>query len=588
MDGPKLTIIDSKNLNISKRYTKEYGWQWSFMGVDPCLREKINNLLGNENRHCYAKELQDVCIEHKQAFLNWIEDVGKRQNNITWWATQIAYKSPYTSDIFLNYCFLALIQRWVKQGVEKRIIIAENPWLIRACLINFNNGYLHILKSNKYFVENWIKQHLIAYKIAISFLFLSIKMWILNKTYAFRYHKQVKNILKNKIDILSCTWIEDRSFKGQDGCFCDPYLGVLKDYYSKMGLKTIVITLPIFPRHLLKKVYQCKEIIPSIYFAKLSDIVKSFFWSIFLILNDEIADCNGLDLKPIFKYEKIQEKGRICYTFLHYLVMSNIFKKQNISCKALIYPFENQPWDRMMIIALRKWQSKPKIIACHNIGVPFFYLNFFLGKNENKFHPQPDVIMSNGEYWGSVLRKAGFSCLIKNGGSLRFSSAFKPEKLDIQRSANTCKDNILVLLSNSLNYSLDLLFYLLRSSQNNKNFFIKPHPDITEETIRKHIGKLPNNFIFVSGLMNEWLGKVGWAIHIGTNAAIECMIKGIPVFKYLPERIDLDPLLSTNFKQRVVTDNEVLNFNNEEIFEMPGTNLIAEPFNEIAWNDVLG
>lgn len=272
---------------------------------------------------------------------------------------------------------------------------------------------------------------------------------------------------------------------------------------------------------------------------------------------------------------------------LHYFASLRIFKEPKISFRILAYPFENQPWDKMMAVAKTESSRRFKMVACHNMGVPHFYMNFFLGKDEAHIHPQPDIIVANGTKWKNILDGAGFSCAVRNGGSIRFQiHSTKDEESTF--CAYERKKNVLVLLSTSLNYSLDLLFYLIRAADPQKTFFIKTHPDTPEKIIRKYIKYFPQNFSFVGGTMEEWMGKVDWAIHVGTTAAIECMMKGISVIKFLPERIDLDPILGLEIDQQVVTDGV------RNIFQANGNpnrldgSLIAEPFNEKIWNDILG
>ena len=584
----RLVIADSTKIGVCENLIKQKKWQWSFMGVDPCLRERIISRLGSENRYCYAKELQNTCIEQKTPFLDWMAKIGKKQDKALWWATNIAYKSPYTSDLFLNYCYLVLIQKWIEQDIEHRVIVIENWWLLKACLGNFDgNSSVNIIASTNYFITSWIKHNAYSYGRLCFFLLRSFRMWIVNKVYALKYHKQITGILRSTIDVLTCTWIEHRSFKSKDDKFSDPYLGTLNDYYKKMGLKVVTITLPVFTIKLLKKAYRCGEIIPSIYFTKLSDILRSFFKALFLKHNKKIPNSNELDLTSIVKYEMISEKGNVCHAYLHYRTCLRLFKINSMSPLVLLYPFENQPWDKMMVLAQKHAAAKFKSVGCHNIGVPYFYMNFFLGYGEDVVCPLPNIIASNGLYWEKVLRDAGFSCEIKNGGSLRFGAGNGKKDLKTATTQSSRDAHILVLLSTSLKYSLDLMFYLLRTSENTKTYYVKPHPDTPVEIIQKYTGLLPEHFQFVAGAMDEWMDKVGWAVHVGTNAAIECMMNGIKVFKYLPERIDVDPLLGLGFEQNTITDKDTLNFDNKKIGKVPSSQLIAEPFNEEMWNSIL-
>ncbi len=587
MEKYNIAILPVTSMGIYKQLVCSKGWQWLYIGTNAGRREKILKEFGASKRFHYAKELQKISLKHKKTFLDWIADMGMKQNSKYWWASNIAYKSPFASDFFLNYCFLLLIRKWIADDVKKRVIIVENPWMVMACLNNFQGQSVYIDKNLKDYYKNLVTCHIVSYARIFLFLSRSLLMWIVNKVYAFNNRKHLAEILGNKIDILNCTWIEERSFKGKENRFYNQYLGNLQEYCIKKELKSITVTMPVFPLRLLRKAYQSKEIIPSIYFAKLTDIFEIYFKILIFNWSVKVADNSIMDLKYLIKYEKIKEKGEIGYAFLQYRIFFNIFEQQRIPCRTLIYPFENQPWDKMMILGVREVKSKCKIIACHGIGIPCFYLNFYLGENEGNIHPQPDIIVSNGKYWETVLKNAGFTCTIKNGGSIRFSQQGKSCKGEIHSKNRDFDNNVLVLLSTSLQYSLDLVFYLLRTSNNQKKYFIKTHPDTPEKIIRKYTGVLPGNYTFVGGSLEEWMMKVGWAIHIGTTAAIECMMHGITVFKYLPERIDLDPLLGLNITQNVVADNDLLNFTKEEISDLPDNNLIAEPFNKETWTEIL-
>ena len=583
----KLIIISPTKIDKYRKLIDQEGWAWSFMGVNSSLRERTIKLLGSESRHCYAEELQQVCKKQKQPFLDLIAEIGEKQNK-TWWATEIAYKSPYTSDLFLNYCFLMLIKQWIENQVTKRIVVVENAWLLKSCFATFDGVCVNIVKDNIYFTKSWIKQQFISYGTMLLFLTQAIRIYTANKVYSRKYRKQLEDFFSNTYDVLFFTWIEERSFKGLNSEFYDPYLGTLSEYCKKMGLYVITSTLPIFPLRLLKKSYESKEIIPSIYFTKISDILKSFLTGIFFRLNKSSDSISKDIATSVLDYEVIRAKRTVCYTFLHFLTTLNMFNGTELSFRVIAYPFENQPWDKMMILAKSEAKAEARMVGCHNIGIPYFFLNFYFGKNESAIHPQPDTIVSNGAYWETVLRNAGFSCNIKNGGSLRFQLGTESDKRGTSSSRNRREKNVLVLLSVSLSYSLDLLFYVMRDADPGMTYFVKAHPDTPEARIRRYLKKLPNNFVFVEGSMEEWMEKVGWAIHVGTNAAIECLMRGINVFKYLPERIDLDPILDMGFDQRVLQDNDRLSFKNAVVpNNIPDSNLIAEPFNKATWKEIL-
>ena len=66
------------------------------------------------------------------------------------------------------------------------------------------------------------------------------------------------------------------------------------------------------------------------------------------------------------------------------------------------------------------------------------------------------------------------------------------------------------------------------------------------------------------------------------------MMNGIKVLKYLPERIDLDPLLGIDTQQDVVTDEIKPDFKNRaHPVGLPDSSLIGEPFNRELWERLL-
>jgi hypothetical protein len=572
-------IIAPASMATIGKFKNLTGWGWSFVGTDPCLRETIVKNLGDVNRHCYGRELQEISIQYKELFVNWIAKVGEIQDHPIWWATRIAYKSPLKSDFFLLCCSLLLIRKWIDEGVRKRIVIVENPWLIKACFENFFDEKVYIIRGWSYIIKSFLVMEMVSFAKLLEYLVGGFAIWTANRFFMLIYRNVFKEMLKKDYDVAICTWIEDRSFNGPNYTFSDPFLGNLNSFLSKRQLDSICISLPFIRFRLLKKSYLSQKVIPGICFAGLLDVIISCLKMNPVKRNQDIPKLDKLEIRPILDCEIIFERWLVVQAYLHYKIIKNIFGRKKIACKFIIYPFENQPWDKMMLFGIRESRAKCKIIACHNITAPTFYLNFFLGKNEEKIHPQPDVIMANGKYWTKVLKDAGYTCPVENGGSLRYNMNVQTTT----KKSDNAINNILVLLSNSLDYTLDLLFYLLRASQRDKVYLLKPHPDTPEKTIRKFIPDFPDNFRFVVGSMEESMKEVEWAIHIGTTAAIECMMNGINVVKYLPERIDLDPLLGLNVPQFEVTDKDMFDYKTKAAFSNPDSDLIAEPFKEDAW-----
>ena len=579
--NPEIIIVPIAHVNKYKYLVLKNEWQWSFFGTDACLRERIINKIGDLGRYYYAEELAEISIKNKKPFLNWIAEIGKKQDHPFWWGTNIAYKNPLSSNLFLSFCLLTLIRGWADRGVKKRLVIVEHPALLRAFAHNLNGPAILIENSARDYVGDKLKTTVFTFARMALFFTRYLYGWLINKWYRLKYKDELQNLLNSKPDILLYTWVEDRSFTKER--FTDIYLGKLKEFYDKNGYKTAFIISPQMPRRLMKKVYQSGEIIPALYFISLLDIIKSFFHSVSFKWNNALPYCDKFNLKTVFEYEKKMEKGMLCYSAAIFYGIYNFFKEKGVNIRVFIYPFENQPWDKMAILGMRQAESRSKIVAYQHTVVPWFLLNYFLGNNERGIHPEPDVIIANGDTWTRVLKKSGFTCPVYNGGSVRYSKSVKKEDV---ADSDEKKQNVLVLLSPVLSYTLDLLFYLKRRYREDRKYLLKPHPDMPEKTIRKYAGSLPSNFVFIEGVLNEWFNKVGWAIHIGTTAALECMLNGITVYKYLPERIDADPFLGMNIPQWIVTDSDMMAFERSINMSSPDPNIIAEEFHETVWIDI--
>jgi len=586
-EGPKsaynLMIVPAAPKVIG-RLKSWHHWQWCYMGTSSTVRESIQNALGAERRHYYAGELDDVAVGMRSAFLDWIGQVGKTRDLSTWWATNTAYKNPLISDLFLECCFLALIGKWIASNVMNRVVILDAPEMIIACKENFSEEKIYVAPCRTFIIRKMVAQRLLLFARAVFHLSRALGLWAANKVIS-AHHPDAAARLKSPLDVLTSTWVEGRSFR-KDGSFYDPYLGTLNDFIAERRFSVCTVSLPLIPIHLMRQAYRSGKVIPGMFFLSLADIFSSAFKAWRLCIDEAAPRLCDIDLTVLFRFEILRDKINACSALLHYHAIRNMLQREKVQCKHLLYPFENQPWDKMMIMAVREAGSPCRIIGCQHTVAPFFLLNFYLGKGEADVHPQPDTIVSSGTHWASVVKNAGFTCSVENGGSMRYGAPAKARSTATDGAKRY--QSVLVLLSHSLSYSLDLLFYLIRNNNSDRSYLVKPHPDTPETVLRKYIKEFPSNFTFVDGPMEDWIGKVGWAIHVGTTAAIECMMNDVQVIKYLPERIDLDPLTDLPIEQAVATDAVAPDFESKIHYDLPDAGLIGEPFNRSAWENIFG
>src|SRR5262249_38609670 len=98
-----------------------------------------------------------------------------------------------------------------------------------------------------------------------------------------------------------------------------------------------------------------------------------------------------------------------------------------IRARALVYSFENQPIEKMLCTAVRARAPRMQLVGYQTAGIPSLLLSFFLGRDEARFAPLPDIITTNGHPARRVLRSAGYeSTRIAVGGGFRFEHLSVP------------------------------------------------------------------------------------------------------------------------------------------------------------------
>ncbi|MFC1517594.1 hypothetical protein ACFL5G_03445 [Candidatus Margulisiibacteriota bacterium] len=561
---PSIIIISPELVNDFKQHVIEDNWKWCFFGDDIALKEKLCSKLGYQKNISYAKEMQSISLAYKQSFLDWIASIGRMQAQSWWYGTNIAYKCPVSSNLFLNYCILLLIKKLIDQNARKVVFIIENPKLGKS--IEKNIGAKNILvKIHTYKVLKKIKYLLFGnIYIFLKDLYANVReameIYNKNKHLPKKYRYEVLNSLKGKIDILFATWITPTQFNKNNDSFYDQYLGKLFEYYKKKKLDIKYINFGFINKYLMKQTLKSDEIIPIDIFLGYKDIFKALIVSSAIRWKSSIPRTHGLDLIDIFIDARKNERRNVFHHYLYYLVIKKLIRSGALNFKNIVYPFENQPLDKMLIKAIHDARLHPKIIGYQHGNMPYLLLNYFLGKNEKKEYPQPDYIFTCTGLYKRMLKKANYRSAIYNGGSI--SSRYKISINNLKNDRGPENKNytdILALLPGSIVDAKEMLFFLKR--QAGFNFLIKAHPILNEQMLKDTLQVIPGNFSFVNDPLESLYKKTDYVIYNSTLAGLESLLNGKIIIKYISERIDLDPLLTHDINIPTLTFNSTLDLN---------------------------
>lgn len=602
----KIVIGSEKQIqNYIRKLPVDAEWKWCYFGIKIDRKEGLSRILTNTRRYYYADELYKLSRGLKQPFLDWMSRINSRhQNDIKWWATRFASKSPFQTDFFMLFCYFNLVDMWVSDREIRNwgllVIVVEDAYLhqlLEKRSPEYNNykvqvepAIFRVALSGFYY---WMKSLLVPF----IHLYRQLLTALINVYLKFEFKNRFGSSFKLHEEVLLSTYIEKRSFRNSG--FNDHYLGPLAGFYEKNGNIVAIsaqINLPVF----LKKkalTYGPNFLFPDFY-LKTNDWLKVLFIRPLGRITKEVIIFRGFDYAPLFAREFNRERSSLSFysNLCEYYAFKNYFA-DNSCLRLFVYPFENQPWEKMVLLALKLVNPKCVCAGYQHTTVPSMLMNYFLGEDEYKYAPVPDYLITNGVYHEKLMERAGYkSTKIVNGGSLRYKNEFyKRSNASSKRSAEAM--NILILLTSSLPYSLEIIYSInsirgMFCPKGNCKLFVRPHPDLYSKKIEKAIREIGNFEVIKSGSMDEVLANMDVVVYSTTTAALEAFYTGLPVYKVATELIDLDVLEDLNLIKHRVADNvpaylRMFYFCYDNKVEASFNNIIGEPLRKDTWLSLL-
>jgi hypothetical protein len=532
-----IQALHINKLNKLKKNLSKQNFKWILVSKSYESRKKCAQYLKNESKIDFAEILHKVSYEKRAEFLSTIEELSLQNNNKLWWLSNLSYNSPLTSNLFWQFCCIYSLKQIINEYEEDIVILSDDENLLNSIKDNFNLDDKETRSWSK-IIKSICINNLKTYSHFFTFLFRSILLFVLNA--AVRKIKRVNNEYFDKFyyaNTIRFTWIEKRSFK--TGIFEDVYLPNLEKFQSSSE-KILTLTLPLIDINLIGAIYNSKEILPIIKLFDIRILVRCLCnaYRFNICLDHHKSE---IDLKILLKSEIYSNRYLLLYPLLHYELVKKFLKKSS-SLKTIIYPFENQPFERALIYAKNEINVDIKLIGYQHASIPLNLLNYFISPSLAGIIPTPDTIITNSLYNKKLLEESGWRCELVNGGNLRVS---------YPKISSTIENSIkvLVVLSYDLSSSLNFLENLILLYDPKYHYLIKPHPDFSEKVIRAYIKDFPYNFEFINTPLSETFSSVRKVIHNGTSSNIECLASGLTVYKFLDDSIDLDPLLNTGITQ---------------------------------------
>lgn len=560
-----LWVVGPRHVNrLAGRLSGE-SMEWCYFGTDTSQRGEVAATFAPAKFVSVTEELNRVAYDTKHPFLDWIAEIGSRQTNeLNWWASKIASKSPLQTDFFLLVCYHKLFGSWVagKRQFGIRIVVAEDPWL-RSLLqqdfaaipgVTFLDSKLGVVSDAAY----WLARVPLSMGYVI---LLSAWRKLIADLVLPRDRQVAGQVNPTAREILLYTWIEKSCFTSPDK-LNDSYTGRLQEILTKNGERVKRLTsFSIQTKFLWRLRPFVHNLLVAPQYTTLGDILRSAT-SLFHINGlRKLPTLEGGDYTLLFYRELLHEWGAPGFATcqLSYRAMRRMVKNYGYNPKCVIYPFENQPWEKMLCMAFRDEAPGVRVIGYQHASVPSLLLCYFLGKHELKVTPLPDIIVTNGKATLDQLKNGGFpEEKLIDGGTFRFEYLFDV-KVQSRLRDRACRGayRILVAFPTFRPHAVCLLKDLLELfptpfldsyGEHSLAFILKCHPDLPWEMVGGQEGKLPEWFTLSTQPLSDLMEAVDLFLYSPpTGTWREAYWAGLPVLKYCGEFLDLDStdILST-------------------------------------------
>jgi hypothetical protein len=520
------------------RLARASGVQWVFLGKGSALRSMCDEVLGSANCFDVTDRFHGIARELRQPFLDFVVAVGEeQQDRLGWFSSSFAWKDPDASDLFLLICYLKLLESLATDPKsESLLVLIEDRWLYAQSLLSLSGprGDVDFGSAPRLWPTKVLSLMRGLAGRAIWMLRI-IREYVSNARHRRRYDRRGKH------DTWMYSLPHPRCFDGQTR-WNDPFFGKLDAILGEAGYSVGRLIPPDALGFASEIAQRAGYVYPIILELSAGRLVTSLM-AVWRARLKSVPRVDGLDVSQLALREWWMDFGRAlwCQHRLLYECALQAMKAHHPT--TLIFPYENQPWEKMLVSAAR--EVGVRSIGYQHSTVPRFLLSYFFGRNEAASLPLPDVILTTGRQQARLLIEGGTpAARTAVAGSLRYQHVHRAEGLSgVSQRGETATKRVLVVTSHDLSLTSSLLRAIESAfpdhgQASGLSLFYKPHP--TLQAVRQTAASWMTS---VTGDLTPQLSAFDVVVTAATTVGLEAFFLGIPVIKYRADvLIDLDPM----------------------------------------------
>ena len=387
----------------------------------------------------------------RKEFIAFIGRLNASNASLFWWAYFISNKNPALVPLFYDVSNFLVIDELLKKEGDDLVVIADR--------IEIAGQLKHSANSKSYAIRDMIEvrrgiadniDKILPVSITAKFIRLIWRKILMALS---GYPRKIRTEPGRPYTVIR-TMITENCFS-KDGSYRDTYFGDLPVYLERKGRPTLIVAaLSGHYGRILKAAEKSKiriPIIPIESLLTLSQAVRLFIISFVRFFKSPPikgeTSLYGADIKWLLE-ASMRDNIASSSFFSHadsYFSTETLMKKTDIA--RLLYPMENRPWERMMILSSRVHNPRCRVIGYQHASIGQKHMNFVISDAEEPVVPIPDEVIATGQAAKEILEgKCNMRRTpVKSGCALRYSAG----EGNIRTRPKTVS-NILVTLAASL------------------------------------------------------------------------------------------------------------------------------------------
>ena len=475
-------------------------------------------------------------------FVEWLGKINVRNAGLDWWAYTSTAKNMLSSDLGNQVFQLLALREIVLAGnFQKLCVTGASPeqaavfsnWLRRACP---DIDVHELAPRRRAAMELFFAPFRLIYQLA--------SVWS-----GFRRNSRTHAESGASKTVCFFTYIDSALKPGVDIYF-GPLESLLKQ--REPGLDVIYAAYVYIP-------YQarCEDLqqMPGKYLPIFVELaIGDFLWVLCnSLMSMRVAGYNlhtdlelDIGLAPLLRRALLTDAGFRDHVFnlLVYRAMLRFARKYRPA--RFIYPFENKPLEKMMLLALRQASPATKITGYQHTSITPRHATLLFAPGEASITPLPDQIVTAGTVTRKFLEDHGNypPGIFRTGSALRQTWQENP----VPAVSRAGKPKILLALSSSTRELVRSMQFFRQLQETGCDFElgIRPHPEFP-------LGNLPPLLIeWVAGHARDFSGSrltdnLAWCdmtAYVSSTVALETLMAGKPVVNFcIDDVIQPDPVI---------------------------------------------